>query len=364
MAGSEKVQPGRQYVASELNSLGSLINAQQKIVEMQTKDDFFVNENEIKNNVREKAVKSIEICPDSLFNSYYEIEVTIKGLSPRIWRRILVPGKTSLHTLHDKVLSSVIGWARDYHSYYFRTERETQICWGCPDSGSTTFQDEMCLRLLELTVCDDRQLCIADLLRALEEKLLYVYNITELWLHELTVKAIHPQPPAHYQEQFTALRNTAAAATPTESEEAAAPTAPADSSTATPAMGEAEPVFYVIAGERGCPPEDCGGAFGYSRLLDRLQSEDFDERREAMSEVSGAFNYQHLGRDYSDGFDRAVAQEELMNALTTPPSLHDGANIHRMSSLTGQHYALNSLRMMKHVPAPDILTKIAQAHED
>jgi hypothetical protein len=47
----------------------------------------------------------------------YQLEVTLEGTHPPIWRRILVPGNTTLLKLHD-ILQIVMGW-RDYHLHQF-----------------------------------------------------------------------------------------------------------------------------------------------------------------------------------------------------------------------------------------------------
>jgi len=40
-------------------------------------------------------------------------------LSPRIWREFRLSGATNLGILHDKILSPVMGWTRNYHGYFY-----------------------------------------------------------------------------------------------------------------------------------------------------------------------------------------------------------------------------------------------------
>ena len=49
--------------------------------------------------------------------SVYQLKVTLDGSKPPIWRRILVPGNTSLYNLHD-ILQIVMGW-ENYHLHMF-----------------------------------------------------------------------------------------------------------------------------------------------------------------------------------------------------------------------------------------------------
>ncbi len=43
--------------------------------------------------------------------SRYYLRIQLVGIEPPIWRKIMVPGAISLHTLH-KMLQVVMGWER------------------------------------------------------------------------------------------------------------------------------------------------------------------------------------------------------------------------------------------------------------
>lgn len=47
----------------------------------------------------------------------YQIKVSLNGIRPPIWRRLLVPGSFSLKELHD-VLQVAVGWT-DSHLHQF-----------------------------------------------------------------------------------------------------------------------------------------------------------------------------------------------------------------------------------------------------
>ncbi|TML44033.1 MAG: plasmid pRiA4b ORF-3 family protein, partial [Actinobacteria bacterium] len=59
--------------------------------------------------------------------------------------------------------------------------------------------------------------------------------------------------------------------------------------------GDAYP--QCIAGERACPPEDCGGVWGYAELLDTLESGDGDESDELLEWLEDEFDPDHLDLD-------------------------------------------------------------------
>jgi pRiA4b ORF-3-like protein len=50
-------------------------------------------------------------------HSVYQIKVTLDGIQPPIWRRLVVPASTTLKDLHD-VLQVALGWT-DSHPHEF-----------------------------------------------------------------------------------------------------------------------------------------------------------------------------------------------------------------------------------------------------
>lgn len=45
-----------------------------------------------------------------------------------------------------------------------------------------------------------------------------------------------------------------------------------------------------IAGERSCPPEDCGGVYGYEDLLEILKNPDHEEYKQMKTWAGRQFN--------------------------------------------------------------------------
>src|SRR5216684_736519 len=65
-------------------------------------------------------------------DSRYSLHVQLIGIEPPIWRRIVVPGAISLHTLH-KMFQVTMGW-ENAHLYLFRlTINEKTTVYGLPD---------------------------------------------------------------------------------------------------------------------------------------------------------------------------------------------------------------------------------------
>jgi hypothetical protein len=45
-----------------------------------------------------------------------------------------------------------------------------------------------------------------------------------------------------------------------------------------------------IGGERACPPEDCGGSYGYQNLLEALADPKHEEHEELKEWICGSFD--------------------------------------------------------------------------
>lgn len=48
----------------------------------------------------------------------YQLKVILRGISPQIWRRVLVPADLTLYGLH-RVIQIAFGW-EDYHLHAFK----------------------------------------------------------------------------------------------------------------------------------------------------------------------------------------------------------------------------------------------------
>lgn len=56
--------------------------------------------------------------------------------------------------------------------------------------------------------------------------------------------------------------------------------------------GQRYPV--CLAGEGACPPEDCGGTWGFAELLEVLADPDHEEHERMLQWVGGAFDPEHF----------------------------------------------------------------------
>jgi hypothetical protein len=139
----------------------------------------------------------------------YQFRVVVQGISPLIWRRILIRSDMSLATLHT-TLQLVFAWS-DVHLHYFRIHGKE---YGCPRPGGPSFD------------VDPRRVPLASLHLHRGERMTYVYNVIDHWVCDLRLEAMLPVDPRR-----------------------------------------GYPV--CAGGKRAAPPEDCGGAWAYLQRVDR-----------------------------------------------------------------------------------------------
>ena len=143
----------------------------------------------------------------------YQLKVTLKGSRPPIWRRILVPGPISLVGLHG-VIQSAMGWE---NRHLFEFEIKGLRYADNPEEAMFTYDPP-----------EDPFLHTLDGLGLeVHNSFTYLYDFGDDWIHQVLIEAILP----------------------------------ADASLEYP---------VCIKGIRACPPEDCGGIWGFESLLDIL----------------------------------------------------------------------------------------------
>lgn len=159
----------------------------------------------------------------------YQCKVSLKGLIPPIWRKIQVASDTRLDEFH-RVLQTVMGWG-NYHLYQFIIEG---VIYG--ESAR-----------LGPAVEAAGEVRLSDVIHGEGQKFIYIYDLADDWQHVVKVEKILPLQPGVYY-----------------------------------------PV--CLAGQRACPPEECGGIFEYSNLLEILKNPRHPDHREMMEPLGGDFD--------------------------------------------------------------------------
>ena len=169
----------------------------------------------------------------------YQFKLVLLGVEPPIWRRIQVPETYSFWDLHV-ALQDAMGWL-DYHLHVFRVAgldkgKVKQI--GIPNDDA--FEDE------EPTLPGWEIPITRHFLRP-GTTVPYEYDFGDGWEHELTLEAILPQQ-----------------------------------------AGQKYPL--CVDGARACPPEDCGGVYGYENVLTVIQDPTHEEHESMLEWLGGRFD--------------------------------------------------------------------------
>ncbi len=137
--------------------------------------------------------------------STYQLKVVLKNTEPPVWRRIQVPGSTTLAELHA-VIQVAMGWTNS-HLHEFEINQRT---YGAID-------DDAPEALLEAA-----DHALAEVAKE-GDRFDYLYDFGDGWSHEVIVEAVLPAEPV--------------------------------------------PTARCLDGQRNCPPEDVGGPYRFGLFL-------------------------------------------------------------------------------------------------
>ena len=186
----------------------------------------------------------------------YQLKVILLGISPMIWRRLLVRSDSTIADLHS-ILQIAMGWT-DTHLHQFRIQGRK---YGIAQIGGIGFRD------------NPHQVRLADLGLRLRECFFYDYDFGDHWQHHLRVEAI--------------LR---------------------------PESNRCSPV--CLAGKRACPPEDCGGPWAFMALRQPYSLFFIAQRLEEIVESEESHEYKEELHDLgywltAERFDRMRVNRRL-----------------------------------------------------
>jgi len=218
--------------------------------------------------------------PEPLVSSraIYQLRVVLCGVSPRVWRRLLVASDTSLADLHE-ILQRAFAWGDDHLHRFLIHGR----AYGVPRLGGIAFRD------------DARRVPLSRFRLHRGERFRYEYDFTADWKLDLRLERVLPFDPTCALPSCT-------------------------------------------GGSRAAPPEGCAGPWVYLQRLEEHKSNlplegpslmaealrrwleaegdrralgDLDELREAVDRVEAyrAFQPDRFDRRALDRQLRALAQE-------------------------------------------------------
>jgi len=167
----------------------------------------------------------------SAARSVYQLKVVLVGSELPIWRRVLVPAEIKLSSLH-RVMQILMDWTDDHqHQFTVLTKPRSRA-----DSGQ------------DVHPADEARFRLCDVAPTPGSELLYEYDFGDSWNHHITVEKSMPrdrETPSH-------------------------------------------PV--CLAGERACPPEDCGGIMRYAYIVKALRDPAHPEHGESVERFGPDFD--------------------------------------------------------------------------
>ncbi len=169
-------------------------------------------------------------APKTAKKQVYEMKVVLVGSDPVIWRRLQVESDISLDVLH-RVIQTVMGW-QDCHIHEFQFD---DAAYGPKDAGG--LED----------VKDERKVRLNKLIKEEGAHFRYVYDFGDDWEHEITLERI-----------------------------------------VEPSKATKYPI--CLDGEGACPPEDCGGIWGYYDMLQTAEDPADPEYEDVVEFLGEAFD--------------------------------------------------------------------------
>lgn len=164
----------------------------------------------------------------------YQFKITLAEIEPAIWRRIQVLPASTFWELHIAI-QDAMGWL-DYHlhEFHFRPKNKRKdVVIGIPDED---FGGEKILAGWDIS--------IVSYIENIGQKMEYKYDFGDGWVHEVLFEGIVLKEKVNTYPR-------------------------------------------CIAGERACPPEDCGGVGGYFELLEILHSPNHPEYEDRVEWLKG-----------------------------------------------------------------------------
>ena len=164
----------------------------------------------------------------------FQIRIELARYRPKIWRRLLVKPDLPLSDLH-LVIQIAMGWDNSHLHQFIKDRKfyseQLEEDWTWDDAHNIDYSE----------------MHVSDLLTKEKDKIEYEYDFGDGWVHEIRLEKILP----------------------------------ADDTMKSP---------VCIGGELACPPEDCGGIWGYAQMLEALKDTGHEQHEETLEWIGEEFD--------------------------------------------------------------------------
>jgi hypothetical protein len=181
----------------------------------------------------------------------YQLKITLSNTNPPVWRRIKIDGHATFEYLHD-VIQRVMGWENG-HLFEFKNKNYNII----PDAQENDFIEDG---------IDIEEITIEEVLKGKGSKIKYIYDFGDHWEHQILVEEIE-------KDNGVLLHGV-----------------------------------ICLDGKRNCPPEDCGGPWGYVRMIEVTKDPKNPEHEEIMEWLGENFDPEH--------FDLAETNQQMVESFS------------------------------------------------
>jgi len=186
-------------------------------------------------SLAERVLDGLRRCTEDVIdqeqdiNTVYQLKVTLDGIAPPIWRRIQIEDCT-LADLHA-VIQASMGWDNSHlHMFSIGGEQYSD-----PEMGGDPYD------------MSTHSESLAHLVDQGHRAFHYVYDFGGSWEHTIEVEDVSPpEPKTKYPR--------------------------------------------CVGGKRACPPEDCGGPWGYAEFVEAIQNPKHEEHKDMLEWVGGEFD--------------------------------------------------------------------------
>ena len=255
-----------------------------------------------------------------------QFKIQIRGIKkPPVWRRIVIPGSFSFHDLHNTI-QTAFGWW-DEHLYQFQRH---------PFDGGWTVadppeDDDPWHEKPE----DSHETNVLQFIQHMElEKFVYVYDFGDSWVHDITVENIDKERELDH------------------------------------------PV--CLAGKGACPPEDCGGPWGYEEMKEEMDKDEINEfdLEEVNDELEGFATSSDRASHHADDDDdrplqpaggapdpinlmdilKHITKAELIDlAEDLGLEIDERANVKEVRKQYAEGIIANAVKILSQLPMEDLM---------
>ena len=197
----------------------------------------------------------------------FKFKIQIKEITkPPVWRRVLVPSTFTFENFHD-VIQDAFGWL-NCHLFQFSPK-------GFALSQIISIPSDNDWRPID----DATEIKLEDVFNKEGQTFTYIYDFGDNWVHEITLESITNDNIKHAE---------------------------------------------CIAGKGACPPEDCGGVWGYAALkeiLNNPEHPEYEEMREWLEIEedeewdSNCFSLEETQQQMLIDFEEEEEEEEEIKKL-------------------------------------------------